>query len=286
MLTNQPISIRTIATHFSKAISINFTLTLFETALTALIPLFIGFAIDGLLNSSNTELFQLVSIFALLIIISVARRLYDTRAYGHIRVSVTDTIALRAKKMPISKLNARLQMGRELVDFLEQEVPEIFNAVVQLAIALIVLYFLNPMLAAAGLISAFIMLLIYSLFHQGFYTLNSIHNQQSEKQVSVLETQSRASLMHHFNRLKSVEIKLSDKESILYGSIFIVLLTFVVFNLWYATLQINITAGTIFSIVSYSWEFISAALVLPITLQGWSRLSEIIVRINKPAHNG
>ena len=43
----------------------------------------------------------------------------------------------------------------------------------------------------------------------------------------------------------------------------------------------EITAGRIFSIVTYSWEFVESALVLPLTLQSWSRLAEIINRTNK-----
>jgi hypothetical protein len=46
---------------------------------------------------------------------------------------------------------------------------------------------------------------------------------------------------------------------------------------------VAISPGTIFSIVSYSWEFVEAAVTFPMALQGWSRLSEIIQRLN-PAH--
>ena len=77
-----------------------------------------------------------------------------------------------------------------------------------------------------------------------------------------------------------LEIKLSDREAILYGTVFIVLLSMVVFNLWHATSFEQITAGTIFSIVSYSWEFVESAVMLPITLQSLTRLTEITARIN------
>ena len=43
----------------------------------------------------------------------------------------------------------------------------------------------------------------------------------------------------------------------------------------------EVTAGRIFSIVTYSWEFVESALVLPLTLQSWSRMAKIIDRINK-----
>jgi hypothetical protein len=43
----------------------------------------------------------------------------------------------------------------------------------------------------------------------------------------------------------------------------------------------EITAGRVFSVVAYPREFVESALVLPLTLQSWSRLAEIIDRINK-----
>jgi hypothetical protein len=73
---------------------------------------------------------------------------------------------------------------------------------------------------------------------------------------------------------------LSDTEAILYGAIFFVLLGMILFNLRVATALPGASAGTIFSVVSYSWEFVESALALPITLQSWTRLSEIMARIN------
>ena len=58
------------------------------------------------------------------------------------------------------------------------------------------------------------------------------------------------------------------------------LLGLVLFNLWFAATTIEITAGRVFAIISYSWEFVEAAIALPATLQGWARLSEIMQRIN------
>jgi hypothetical protein len=87
----------------------------------------------------------------------------------------------------------------------------------------------------------------------------------------------------HLSRLRRIEVKISDVESALYCAVFAVLLSLVVFNLWYATTYVAISPGNIFSIVSYSWELVEAAVTFPMALQGWSRLSEIIQRLN-PAH--
>jgi hypothetical protein len=174
-------------------------------------------------------------------------------------------------------------MGRELADFLEADLPLAMTSFVQLIISLIVLYIFDPMLALAGASSVAIMLAIYSLSHVRFYRLNGQLNQQTEQQVGILETRKPQRLRTHLTRLRGIEVRISDTESIIYGGIFVVLLGLVVFNLWYATANLSITSGTIFSIVTYSWELVDAALAFPMALQGWSRLSEIMQRINQAA---
>ena len=74
---------------------------------------------------------------------------------------------------------------------------------------------------------------------------------------------------------------MSDTDSLVYGLIFLVLLALVVANLTFAALVLGASAGVMFAIVTYSWEFVDAAVNLPYALQSWSRLSEIVQRINK-----
>jgi len=270
----------TLVRVFPLRISFTWILTLCETALIALVPLFIGFAIDALLAGQTAALFQLAGVMAALILVSVFRRIYDTRVFGTVRMEVGRTQATRASKKPVSKLNAQLGMGRELVDFLEVEMPLVMTALIQIVISVIVLYSFDGALALAAGCTVAVMLLIYGLFHRQFYRLNGAFNGQNERQVAILEARSVPRLLMHLSRLRRIEIKISDAESALYGAVFAVLLALVVFNLWYATTYVAISPGTIFSIVSYSWEFVEAAVTFPMALQAWSRLSEITQRLN------
>lgn len=280
MLNGYQLTISTLLRVFRWRIALTWSMIFAETVLMALIPLFIGFAIDGLLAGDAEALWRLGELMAVLIVVAVIRRLYDTRAYGAIRVELGKAQAARSAQLSVSALNARLGMGRELADFLEHTLPEAMAACVQLAIALIVLFAFSPVLALAGGVASAVMLLIYALFHRRFYRLNGALNQQTEKQVSVLEKRKELPTLVHLLHLRRLEVQLSDTEAVLYGAIFIVLLSLILFNLWFAATELSTTVGTIFSIISYSWEFVDSALALPMTLQSWSRLSEIMRRLN------
>jgi len=282
MLDGHHLSIVTLLRVFRWRAALTWILILCETTLMALIPLFMGFAINGLLAGEIEPLWHLATLMAVLIVVGVSRRIYDTRVYGTIRVELGKAQAARASGLPISALNARLGMGRELVDFMEETLPGAMASSVQLVIAVVILYAFSPVLALAGGLAAGLMIAIYALFHRRFYRLNGALNQQTERQVNILEKRMAGLTFVHLIRLRRLEVRISDTEAVLYGAIFVVLLALVLFNLWFATTEISAKAGTIFSIVSYSWEFVESALALPMTLQHWSRLSEIIRRINSP----
>ena len=279
--TRHDLTIGTLLRVFRGRVALTWAMILGETVLMALIPLFIGFAIDGLLAGGLDELWNLTGLMGALIVLSVLRRVYDTRAYGTIRVELGKALVARSATLRISTLNARLGMGRELVDFLEETLPQAMAACVNLVIAIIILYVFSPILALAGGLAALAMIVIYALFHRRFYRLNGELNQQTERQVSILERREARPTLAHLMRLRRHEVRLSDTEAVLYGAIFVVLLGLILFNLWYAATTLTITVGTIFSIISYSWEFIESALALPVTLQYWSRMSEIMQRLNR-----
>ena len=68
----------------------------------------------------------------MLVVVSVVRRIYDTRVYGTIKVELGLRLLERRQGLGVSVRSARLDMSRELVDFLENEVPLLFTSVIQL----------------------------------------------------------------------------------------------------------------------------------------------------------
>ena len=249
-----------------------------ENGLMTILPLLIGYSIDGLLEQNFTPLWLLAKVFFGLIVISVLRRLYDTRVYSQLRVELGLDVDSRHLKETVSVRNARLDMSYELVDFLEMSLPQIITASVQVIMSLVILYSFDFSFTVAALVSTLFVVGVYRLFHPSFYKLNQRLNAQMEAQVNVLGGQG--SLLCHLRRLKSIEVSLSDRDAVLYGLIFLCLILLLIFNLWKSTSIESVTAGMLFSIVAYTWEYVEAILVLPDTLQQWSRLSGIKIRLN------
>lgn len=262
-----------------KKVAITWLMIVAENALMVLLPLFIGFAIDSLINGSFVYLYNLSATFALLVIISVARRVYDTRTYGTMRVDVGEAVEAQATKQELSIRNARLDMSRELVDFLEEDLPPLLTAVIQLLASISILIAFDICLGLTAITAGILMLVLYALFHRHFMRLYGSFNNQMEQQVKILSRNSQHHLRRHLQRLKAREVRISDTESIIYGVIFLVLFGFVITNLWLTSYIHTPSSGQIFSIVTYSMEFVESAIMLPIALQALSRLSEISARL-------
>lgn len=255
-------------------------LVLIENALIALIPLLIGFCIDGLLQQEFKTLYWFACVLLLLGGIAVGRRFYDTRVFGAIRVALGVCVHRQSSARAPSMLTARIDMSRELIDFLEVDLPELMTSVIQVFVSLAVLSIYDLRLGVSSVLVISLMVVWYSLFHRRFFDLNGALNKQMEQQVFVLNIGKSRGLFKHLAALRKHEISISDTEAIVYGGIFVLQILYILSNLYQGTMLPDITAGMIFSIVTYSWEFVEAALAIPIALQSWSRLSEIIQRLN------
>lgn len=280
-LQDRRLSIGTLMRVFWGRIGVTWGLTLCETFMMAALPLLMGLSIDGLLTGDWTHFAWLVGAMGLLIGLSVARRVYDTRAYGTMRVELGDAVVEKATGDPVSTVNARLNMSRELIVFLEEEAPIVISAIVQVIVSIVVLYSFHGLLAATAGGATIAALLIYGISSGRFFKLNGDLNAQAEKQVSVLEGGIRKAVRTHLSALRRHEVRLSDTEAIVYGLIFVVLLAMLSFNLWFAATQTGATPGQIFSIVTYSFEFIESSVMLPAALQSLTRIAEITERINR-----
>ncbi|MBE3652491.1 ABC transporter permease [Vibrio navarrensis] len=283
MPLKHPISLRTVIRFHPLKVAVTWLMVLAENVMLVLLPLFIGYAIDGVLNQHYPPLMLLALLLLVLVLISVARRFYDTRVYGSIRVKLANLVERNLRDLPISAKDARLTMSRELVDFLEKDLPSLLTAVVQLVATLVILSTFHFSLALCMLFSGLLMLVIYGAFHRTFTQLNGQFNDQVEQQVTLLSGVRLSALRGHFERLKQCEIKLSDTEAVVYGLIFMTLFGAVIANLWMVSLLVEPSAGQVFSIVTYSLEFVETAVMLPITLQTLSRLTEISQRLNHNA---
>lgn len=278
----QTFTLGTLFKRFKGRISFTLLLVIAEAAVNLLFPLFMGFAINGLLASNYDGLISLAILGFVSLLLGAGRRLYDTRIYAGIYTTVTSELVDKEQKKnsSVSKITARTNLFTEFVEFLENSFPQIVNSFIGLFGTLLIILSLNRNIFVACLVASLFVLVVYLFSGKRNFRLNKGYNDELEKQVDILTTANKNRIDTHFKNVMHWNIKLSDFEtfnfSIVWGGMILLLLYAII-----AAVESGITAyGTIFSILIYVFEFMGSVMLLPLYYQQLIRLNEISSRLN------
>lgn len=288
MSVQQTPSLRSILTRFRARIAVTFGLLTIENIIEVLTPLLVGLSIDGLLNGSQTELWWLAAVLVLGTVIGTGRRFYDTRVYTDIHVQLTSETMEKGWRegLPLSTLNTRSELLREMVDFFEEDMPLSYSAVIKIVGAFVLLWFYEPLLNLIVIAAALLIVLIYVISSGRFFRLNKGLNDQWETQVRILERRNSTQTRSHFRAMARWKIRLSDLEAINYGGIAIILIAMILGALAIITSSGIATAGAVFAVLVYVLDISEGAWLLPSVFQQFIRLKEISTRLAGDAKNG
>ncbi|MEM9821166.1 MAG: ABC transporter six-transmembrane domain-containing protein [Bacteroidota bacterium] len=262
-----------------------FSFTLFliltEAALALLFPLFIGFAIDSAINGSQDGAMQLGLLGLLALVVGLGRRVFDSRFYAKIYQSIGSNAMAKMDKHVSSKKSARLGMIGELVEFLENALPELINNIIGLIGVVGIIATLNLHVFYGSLMVTAIIFLIYWMTSTKTIHLNKSSNDEFEKQVDIIAKNDETALDLHLKEMMKWNIKLSDLEAINFSVSWIVLIAFLVASIVISTNQGMVKYGALFSLIIYVFQYMENVINLPLFYQNWLRLQEIKERLEQ-----
>jgi hypothetical protein len=251
-------------------------------------PFFLGVAVNDLIKGSYHGLIVLSIVHFCWLIIGTIRHMYDTRTFTSIYTSlVTRFLSRRYGNTEISKLSAHSTLSRELVDFLESDLPYIIEAFYNIIGSLILLYFYE-----SGVVLICFAILLPVIITSYFYgkkmkRLSQLKNDELEKQVSVIAIGNNESIQKHYNKLRNLQIKISDKEAWNFGMIEVLVLIVIGCSLIISSKMFGtmVLAGNLIGIYNYILKFVSGLDTIPYTVQRFSLLKDIIKRIELHAED-
>lgn len=264
---------------FPWRISLTMVLVLAEAALMLLLPLVIGFAIDGLIQKSYQGVWQLAGVGFGVLIIGMLRRVYDTRVYAGIYVDLAADVAGHNSRASTSALSARVSMLKELVEFFENSFPELINNLIGLVGTVVILYALDREIFWGCLAVLVLIVLVFVLTGERTTALNREYNNALEEQVSALESRASQPFGGYMRRLMHWNIKLSDLETLIFGAIWFAMIGLIVFSVVQAAGDGSLQYGVMMSVVMYVFQFADDTGMLPLYYQQFLRLKEISARL-------
>lgn len=208
--------------------------------------------------------------------------MYDTRTYSAIYVSLVSKFLGRKKsQQDVSKLSAHSTLAREFVDFLEFDLVYVIEAGYNLIGSLILLFFYESSVVLMCLAVLIPVVLISRVYGKRMQNLTKKKNDELENQVDIITNADHKTLTRHYNKLRTLQIKMSDQEAFNFG--FMELMVMIVLGvsllLTYQTSGTAILAGNIVGIFLYVTNFAKGLETIPYTIQRLTSLTDITRRI-------
>ena len=200
-------------------IALTYGVTLLENLFYLAYPWTIGLAIDGLLSGKGPwSLAPLIAIWGLHILIGAGRQVYDTWVFArvHAEIAAGTIVRQRAAGMGTTEIAARSVMSRELVDFLEREVPTLATAALGLVGGIAMLFWYDRLV---GLVVTALMvpvLAVYTVMGRRAHRLNKDLNDETEREVDLISRGRLGPLASHFRRRGRLRVRLSNAEAASY----------------------------------------------------------------------
>lgn len=276
------LSMRQLLKRFKGRITVTFSLAFLESVLDVFYPLLIGIAVNDLLEQNHQGLFYLAGLGLFSLLIGSARRFYDTRAYSDIYCHIAPETVQRErhKNTPVSSTSARVGLLNEIVEFLENSMPEILSATVSLVGVLIIMMQLNLNVFFACLLLMALIITTYTVTGKYNFRLNAGYNDELERQVDTIQHGSHNAVQKHCKRLMRWNIRLSDLETIHYFLIWLGAIALFIYTPLAAVQEEGINYGLVIALVMYVFDYIDKVVTFPIFIQQAIRLKEITQRLN------
>lgn len=180
-----------------------------------------------------------------------------------------------------SKKSARLGMIRELVEFLENSLPELVSNIIGLTGVIAIIITLNLNVFYGSLMVTFIIFLIYWITSTKTIRLNKSSNDEFEKQVDVISKNDEKELSIHLKKMMKWNIKWSDLKAMNFSISWMVLIVFLVASIVISINDGIVKYGALFSLIMYVFQYMENVVNLPLFYQNWLRLKEIKERLEQ-----
>ncbi len=277
------ITIKTLVVRFKWPILLTNLLVILESILGVLIPLFIGLAINDLLEESLRGVIYLIVLGLSSVAVGSIRRFHDTRAYSRIYQIIAPEMVEKEQNRDssVSKIIARTSLLGEIVEFLEWSVPAVVGAAVYLIAVLVIIANLNLSVFYASLALLLLTLLVYAMTGKLNYKFNKGYNNHLEHEVTALETRDHTVIKNYFKTLMAWNVKLADLGTFNYLIVMLGTTALLVYTP-IAVIKGGVEYyGLVFSAVLYVFEYIAALIELPDHIQQVIRLNEISSRLSE-----
>lgn len=272
-----PAQLTAIGRHNARDLVLSYAMTCFETVCDTFYPAIIGMAIDGLLHDNVWRLVPLLVVWTAHLAVGLIRHVFDTTVFTRIYSDLAGEMVSRQRAQGTSEpvVVARVVLAREIIGFLQTDIPGLTVAIVRLTGAMALLAVYGRWLGVGAVSAAALIAVINARFAGTAQRLNAALNNRLEHEVEIVGSAPVPLVRRHFRRVSFWRVRISNAEAFTWGAVELVVIGLTLFVLLRLTALPHPTPGAIYAVLSYVWMFYDGVNTLPDVVQRAARLHDI-----------
>ena len=243
-------------------------------------PYVLGKMIDGLLNKQYMWMFTFLGIVLIENILIFRRMVYDTKIYTKIYNNIVLKYLKREKDSNHSSKIARTELSNNIINFLESDVHFYIYAILTL-IGSLAFIFMNSAITGLIVIASIapICTIVYFLYKKIAQSTRITHDHY-ERKIEILSDNDDVKVETFFRRRRKILIYGSTLQGKNWTALNSIKSVFLVIALFVFTHNSTISQGETVSMYAYINQFLISLMSIPISIETFTRMKDIIKRIS------
>lgn len=242
-------------------------------------PFLLGKSIDGLISGAWFWIVLLFLSYSISNLFNYKRMVYDTKVYTKIYNDIVLRFLKKSNDDDSIKV-ARTDMAHHIVGVLEGYVHYYIATIITIFGSIGFIYYTNYKVGLLVTIALIVITLAVSLFYKKIRQGINVKNNHYENKVTAIQNGYNSSVSF-FNRRRRLEIYESTLQGKNWFSVGMIKSVFLVISIiLLIKTSNNITAGGVITIYSYVNNFLISLMSIPVAVDMYSRLNNIIKRID------
>lgn len=242
-------------------------------------PFLLGKSIDGLISGGWFWIVLLFLSYSISNLFNYKRMVYDTKVYTKIYNDIVLRFLKKSNDDDSIKV-ARTDMAHHIVGVLEGYVHYYIATIITIFGSIGFIYYTNYKVGLLVTIALIVITLAVSFFYKKIRQGINVKNNHYENKVTAIQNGYNSSVSF-FNRRRRLEIYESTLQGKNWFSVGMIKSVFLVISIiLLIKTSNNITAGGVITIYSYVNNFLISLMSIPVAVDMYSRLNNIIKRID------
>lgn len=245
-------------------------------------PYVIGKMIDGLIAHDYYWLYLFIGIAVFENFFVYRRMVFDTKVYTKIYNQIIFKYLKRGKDLDASTRIARTSMSYDIIDFLENHIHYYISAILAVIGSFLFIFMRDPITGFVVAACVLPILAIVFMFYQKIAQGTRVANTHFEKRAQILTENIPDKVETFFSRRRKILIYESTLQGKNWTSLNSTKNLFLILGLVVLT-QGNqtISQGEAVSMFSYINQFLASLLSIPVGMETFTRMRDVISRIQE-----